>query len=337
MKEAETRPGENWYENLTEEDCDDNPETGKLVHSNCEKVTWILDKDEDNYYVDGSEKQEYHNWDKSEKFVEGYKKKEDKKEGDCRDDEKKYKFKNLSVSGGDVIYSHFNSNPDMLSGDLTFDDIYDIIDDSDLPDLEKKAAKFSFKVDELYEPYHDNEYYFKSLENFAELTTSNDDLIHEMIDRFRANEGSNQFTSDNLSSTLLNSDDFSTYKQSIENQLKSEVAKIENESDKISNINPGVVSFSDNGALFAWHGTSEITMALNSLTINCDNFSYNVSIEMVDHFGLDNGDLFDEGLTEIITRSLHGMRSWFILQRVRGIKPFKSSVSTTISGSNVSF
>ncbi len=38
MKEAETRPGENWYENLTEKDCDDNdPEITTECNDGCEE------------------------------------------------------------------------------------------------------------------------------------------------------------------------------------------------------------------------------------------------------------------------------------------------------------
>lgn len=256
---------------------------------------------------------------------------------DCDDMNAKYKFESLDVSGGN-IYSYSNPNEDMLSGDLSFNDIYDLIESSDdLSFLEKKHAELSFKLDELYDPYMTNDDLFRNLENFAELTTFNDALVKEMIERFKNNNGSDVFTSNNLSSTLLDSNEFSNYAIKIENELKNEVSKIESEGEQISNISPGVVSFSNNGALFSWHGTSEIEIRLNSLTINCNTFSFDVEVMMTDHFGLDNRDLFNGGFAEFATRMSQGMRSWFILQRVRGVKPFRSTVSKTISKSNVNF
>jgi hypothetical protein len=63
---------------------------------------------------------------------------------------------------------------------------------------------------------------------------------------------------------------------------------------------------------------------------------------MYDHFGLDNTDLYSQpislsGVDEFIARRSRAMRGWFILQKIKGYKPFVSEVSTSINISNESF
>lgn len=68
----------------------------------------------------------------------------------------------------------------------------------------------------------------------------------------------------------------------------------------------------------------------------------NAKLTMFDRFGLDDTDLYSQpfgvsGIDEFIARNSYGMRGWFILQRIKGYKPFISEVSTSLNLLNEKF
>jgi hypothetical protein len=328
---------------ISVQDCDDNPETGKLVHSNCTKEAWVLDKDDDKYYVEGSEKQEYHNWNQSDKFVEGYKKKEDRKEGDCKDDDKKYKFSSLTVSLSVQNSSQVGTGADFESGNSdNFQAIHDVISSSELNGLQKINAHYDTYWDSFYDQFMTEEDYIDNLRDFAEWTTFNDELVNEMIDRFTLGDSSTHFTSSNLTQSMLGSSGFQSFKSGLTSLIAGKLLNVTEESSSILIEDLGGPTFNENGGLFSWNGSHSSNLEVSSLTINCKTFTMSGTLTMYDHFGLDNTDLYSQpislsGVDEFIARRSRAMRGWFILQKIKGYKPFVSEVSTSINISNESF
>lgn len=325
-----------------EDECDEN---NPYYLGDCDCLNIGCDEDEPepkDWYKD-VDNDGYHDGIKTQLFSPGTGWKEGTPHGeDCDDNDSKYKYANLSVSLTVTNSKQVGSGADFKSGDLTFQDIHNIISNSNLPFLEKIQAHDYTYTDELFDHYMTMYDYIENLRDFAEWTTFNDDLVNEMIDRFAHNESSNHFTSSNLTQSMLGSSGYESFRNSLIELIKSKVEDVTEVSPHITITDLDGPTFDTNGGLFSWNGSHSSKIEAANLVINCETFSMTATLIMYDHFGLDNDDLYSQpmnlnGIDEKLARNSRAMRGWFILQRVKGIKPFVSEVTTTINISNESF
>jgi len=337
-----------WGVTTSGEDCDDTLPDGKYAQTDCTKVDWIIDKDGDGAWSQSVKK--YPNWNSSEVGVpdaEFWKKKSDlpNAEGiDCKDDDPKYKYANLSVSLTVNNSSQVGTGADFQSGDLlNFQGIHDVINGSDLEFGEKIEAHKNTYFDELYDKFMDEDDYIKNLRDFAEWTTFNDDLVNEMIYRFLQGDSSGHYTSNNLTQAMLESDGYDSFRSGLIRLIKDKIINDVTKGNRhIIITDLGGPTFDTNGGLFSWNGSHSSNLEVSNFVINCNTFSMTATLTMYDHFGLDNTDLYSQpfglsGVAEFIARRSKAIRGWFILQRVKGYKPFISEVTTSINISNESF
>jgi hypothetical protein len=301
---------------------------------------WFLDADNDGYHAKGSAPKV-----QVESFGTGWREGVSKGE-DCDDSDSKYKFTNLNVS----LTVDNSSKPlyevsgDFRSGDLkNFQGIHDVINRSKLSFTDKVNAHYSNYWDEFFDKYMSEEDYINNLRDFPEWTTFNDDLVNEMIDRFKQGDSNTHFTSNNLTNSMLGSDGFSSFRSDLIKLIKGKII------NDVTENNPKILiedlqgpTFRDNGGLFSWNGSYSTNLIVSNLVVNCKTFSMTAKLIMYDRFGLDNDDLYSQpsgvgGIDEYIARNSPAMRGWFILQRVKGFKPFISEVSTNLNLSNENF
>lgn len=301
-------------------------------------MNWYLDKDNDGYHAPDSPRSQPNNpgypgdgWKQGTSLGE-----------DCDDGNEKYKFDSLNIGLMVNNSKEVGIGGDLLSGDLAFQDIHNIIDSSSMNSYEKYKAHVQIDSDEVLDKYFTDEQYFESMRDFAEWTTFNDELVNEMINRFKQNISSSYYSSNNLTQSMLGSSGYNSFKNSLIQLLKDKIVQVSTNTPCITINDLGGPNFDTNGGLFAWNGSHSSILDVSNLTINCDKFSMTATLKMYDHFGLDNTDLYpsgntNNGLNEYISRNSFGMRSWFILQRVKGYKPFVNEISTTFNLSDESF
>jgi len=301
---------------------------------------WYLDSDNDGYHAKGSSP-------KAQSTNPGIGWREGVSKGEVWDDTNaKYKFSslNVSLSVDNSTKPLYEESGDFRSGDLkNFQGIHDVINNSKLNFIEKVNAHYETYWDEFFDKFMTNEDYINNLRDFAEWTTFNDDLVNEMIDRFKKGDSNTHFTSNNLTNSLLGSDGFSSFKSELIKIIKNKIINdVTEDIPKILIENLKGPVFKDNGGLFSWNASHSSNLIVSNLVINCKTFTMSAKLIMYDRFGLDNDDLYSQpfgvtGIDEYIARNSHAMRGWFILQRIKGFKPFISEVSTTINLSNENF